>query len=245
MASATCAGATCDGAVEVGDRAGDAEDLAVGPRGEGQALTAAASRRVPRRTERATRSTSRDERRRVGGVAVTPRPGARAALHARAASTRARTEARRLARGAALQRRDLDRREHDVHVDAVEQRPAQLRAVARGPVSGEQAQRRGAVAQRSRTAQGFIAQTSERPRREGGLGVRARDGDDAVFEGLPERLEGAATELRELVEKEHAVVGQAHLARPRGVASADEPDLAHRVVRGAEGPRAGEASRRR
>jgi hypothetical protein len=34
------------------------------------------------------------------------------------------------------------------------------------------------------------------------------DGDDAVLERLPQRLEHRALELRELVEKENALVGQ-------------------------------------
>jgi hypothetical protein len=37
----------------------------------------------------------------------------------------------------------------------------------------------------------------------------------AAFERLPHQVEHAALKLRQLVEKEHAVVGQRDLARPR------------------------------
>jgi hypothetical protein len=44
----------------------------------------------------------------------------------------------------------------------------------------------------------------------------ARDGDDAVLEGLAERLEDGARELRQLVEEEHAVMGQRSGMSPEG-----------------------------
>ena len=84
----------------------------------------------------------------------------------------------------------------------------------------------------------------EKARRERGLAVGARDGHDPVFERLTERFERRAAELCELVEKEHAVVGEADLAGPRPVAAADETDLADRVVGRAERPDAREAQGR-
>ena len=41
----------------------------------------------------------------------------------------------------------------------------------------------------------------------------ARDGDAAVFERLAHHFEGRAFELRQLIEKEDAVVREAHFAR--------------------------------
>ena len=64
----------------------------------------------------------------------------------------------------------------------------------------------------------------------------AGDRDPAVFQGLAQRLEGVLPELRQLVEKEDPVMGEADLARPRGMAAADQAGVGDRVVRGAEGP---------
>ena len=51
---------------------------------------------------------------------------------------------------------------------------------------------------------------------------RPGDRDAAVLERLAEVLEDPAAELRKLVEEEHPVMGQAHLARPRDDSAADE-----------------------
>src|SRR5436309_14979168 len=55
-----------------------------------------------------------------------------------------------------------------------------------------------------------------------------RDTDDAVLERLAERLEGRPRELGELVEEEHAQMGEARLAGTDAGAAAD-----HRRGRGA------------
>ena len=65
---------------------------------------------------------------------------------------------------------------------------------------------------------------------------RARDGDAAVLERLAHRLEHGGRKLRQLVEKEHAVVGKAHLTRLQRAAAAGHGDVRHRVVRGAKRP---------
>ena len=44
----------------------------------------------------------------------------------------------------------------------------------------------------------------------------------AVFERLAQDFERAAVELRQLVEEQHAVVGEADLAGPRHAAAADQ-----------------------
>ncbi len=65
---------------------------------------------------------------------------------------------------------------------------------------------------------------------------RARDGDAAVLERLAHRLEHGGRKLRQLVEKEHAVIRQAHLARLQRAAAAGHGDVRHRVVRRAKRP---------
>ena len=53
----------------------------------------------------------------------------------------------------------------------------------------------------------------------------------AFLDRLPQHFEHVPAELRHLVEKQHAVVGQADLARSRLRAAADERDVGDRVVR--------------
>jgi hypothetical protein len=59
----------------------------------------------------------------------------------------------------------------------------------------------------------------------------AGDGNGASFQGLAECLHGYASEFWELVEEEHAAMGQAHFARPDCVAASDDSDIAGTVVR--------------
>ena len=66
-------------------------------------------------------------------------------------------------------------------------------------------------------------------------GSHAGDRHHPVLERLAQRLERAAPELRQLVQEQHAVVGEADLARPRDGAAADEGGVAGRVVGAAEG----------
>jgi hypothetical protein len=59
---------------------------------------------------------------------------------------------------------------------------------------------------------GFIAADQHHPRREG-EGLRgAGDGHAPLLQGLAQHLEDVLLELRELVEEEHAVVGERDLA---------------------------------
>ena len=88
-----------------------------------------------------------------------------------------------------LERRHAHRRERDVDVDPIEERPAQPRAVLGDPFARAAAAFRpvAEVAARARIHRA----DDDRARGEGGLRVRARDGDDAVLERLPERFERA------------------------------------------------------
>ena len=42
---------------------------------------------------------------------------------------------------------------------------------------------------------------------------------------MPQYLQDMAAELGEFIQKEHAMVGQRHLARPRPVAPAEQPRI--------------------
>ena len=66
--------------------------------------------------------------------------------------------------------------------------------------------------------------------RAGGAG----DGDAAFLERLAQDLEDVLAELRQLVEEEHAVVGERDLAGAGDAAAADQAGVADRVMRGAE-----------
>src|SRR6185436_11018913 len=65
----------------------------------------------------------------------------------------------------------------------------------------------------------------------------ARHRDDAVLEWLAQRLEHRARELRKLVEKKHASMGEADLPGPRHRPAADDRGRGCAVVRRPEGRR--------
>jgi hypothetical protein len=60
--------------------------------------------------------------------------------------------------------------------------------------------------------------------------------DLARFQGLAQHLQHAFFELGQLVQKQHPVVGQAHLAGPGHAAAADHPGIGDGVMGRAEGP---------
>src|SRR5205085_3346612 len=73
--------------------------------------------------------------------------------------------------------------------------------------------------------------------REERLAARAGDGDRAVLEWLPERLQGRPGELGKLVEKEDAAVREARLAWPRPDSAADDRRHRRAVVGRTKGRR--------
>ena len=81
---------------------------------------------------------------------------------------------------------------------------------------------------------GFVAATSMKRVGKIARALAAHDRDAAVLERLAQRLERGARELRELVEEQDAVVGQAGLAGRRDRAAADEARRGDVVVRRAE-----------
>jgi hypothetical protein len=71
---------------------------------------------------------------------------------------------------------------------------------------------------------------------EGKGGDGPGQGHEAVLQRLAERLEGVPAELGQLVEKEDAVVGEAHFPGTRDAPAADEAGVGDGVVGGPEGP---------
>src|SRR5262245_53139092 len=58
--------------------------------------------------------------------------------------------------------------------------------------------------------------------------------DETLLQGLAQNLQHMAAELRQLIQEQHAVVGQRHLAWQQHVAPADQPDVREGVMRGAK-----------
>ena len=117
----------------------------------------------------------------------------------------------------------------DSHVDAIEQRARDAVLVTR-----DQIWRASAldcpvaeVTARARIHRGDqlkLGRILDLPR-------RARHGDAAGFERLPQRFEHAPLEFRQLVEKQHAMVRQRNLAGHRWIAAAHQRDCARSVMR--------------
>src|SRR6185295_9666660 len=63
--------------------------------------------------------------------------------------------------------------------------------------------------------------------------VDAVDGDSSILERLAQPLDRGARELGELIEEQHAVVGERDLAGARRRAAADQRGRRDRVMRGA------------
>ena len=74
------------------------------------------------------------------------------------------------------------------------------------------------------------------------MGVGAGHDDVAGLDGLAQGLQHGAAEFGQLVEEEHAVMGEADLAGFGRAAAADDGGHRGGVVRGAEGARAGDAA---
>ena len=70
--------------------------------------------------------------------------------------------------------------------------------------------------------------------------IRACDRDATLLERLAQRLQRRPRELRELVQEQHAVVGQDRLAQRPALRATHEPSCGDRVVRSAKRPPADE-----
>jgi len=105
-----------------------------------------------------------------------------------------------------------------MEVDAVQQRARQPRLVV-----FRAARRAGAGQFREMAAAARVHRCDQlKSRRISSVPLGAGDGHAAGLERLPQRLEGSAVELRQLVEKQHALMGQRNLARPGARSAADE-----------------------
>ena len=79
--------------------------------------------------------------------------------------------------------------------------------------------------------------------REVGAACCPRHHDLALLQRLAQRLQGAPGEFRQLVQEQDAQMGEAHLARMRQAAAADEGGMGHGVMGRAERARGHEAGR--
>ncbi len=79
-------------------------------------------------------------------------------------------------------------------------------------------------------------------RRHGRAASRTRDVNRALFEWLPQALQGFPPELGQLVQEENAAVCEGNLTGCDGAAAADQPGEARRMVGGAKRPPTGEAT---
>ena len=226
-ASATCASRDARAALEVGDRARDAQDAPVAAGAERALLVGAPQR------------------------ARAPRVGAHERRAAAAGSAR-RSSARRCRRAGAPGARG--RRDVLAHLVASVVAGVALELLGRGrcrstsrsmrsssgPLSLRRWRAMSPSEQRQRALAGEPARARVRrrdelkARREVDRALAAHDRHDAVLQRLAQRLERRAAELRQLVEEQHAVVGEAHLAGLRQRAAADEARRRDRVVRRAE-----------
>ena len=122
----------------------------------------------------------------------------------------------------------------NVHVDAVQQRPGDAAPVlldlfggaGAGPPRVAEITARAGVHGRHQHHPAWVSNRAGRP----------GDGDPALFQGLAQHLQGGTLELRQLVQEEDPVVGQAYLAGPGVGAAADETGVGDGVVRVPEGP---------
>jgi hypothetical protein len=70
--------------------------------------------------------------------------------------------------------------------------------------------------------------------REGQRALGARDGNDLIFDGLAHHIQHARPELGQLLQEEHAAVGQGDFAGMGLVVAAHQPGVGDGVMRGAE-----------
>ncbi|OQA25721.1 MAG: hypothetical protein BWY59_01664 [Verrucomicrobia bacterium ADurb.Bin345] len=72
--------------------------------------------------------------------------------------------------------------------------------------------------------------------RERHAGRRAGDGDQAVFQRLTHHLEHVAVKLRQLIQEQHSIVREAHLARHRMGSAPEQARVGYRVMGRTERP---------
>ena len=170
-----------------------------------------------------------------------PRSANRWRWRRRAASTRAAHLRAAFGRRRQHQVRRRNLRHLDLQIDAIEKWSRKPRLVvcgaARPPLAGLPRRAAAALA-------GVHRRDQLEPRRVGDAMIGARDHDLAGLERLAQRIEHVRVELRQLVEKQHAEMGQRDLAGPRPRAAADQRRHAGRMVRRPERPVPRQSARR-
>ena len=130
----------------------------------------------------------------------------------------------------------------DVHVDAIQQGAGDAVQIAPNLRGRAAALLRPAAQMAAGT--GIHGADQHETRRIGGLGVDAGDGHEAVLQRLAQRLQHVPAILRQLVQKQHAVVRLADLAGQGVVAAAHQRGVGRGVVGRAKGPLSQQAAGR-
>ena len=127
---------------------------------------------------------------------------------------------------------DANGRQHDVQVETIDDGSAHACAVRSHPIRVASASVRAVpqVPTRAWVHRG----DDHRMRWKYGLSTRAAHRHETVFHRLPKRLECRSPKLRKLVEKEDPVMRKRELARARRVRSANDGNVACRVMRRAK-----------
>jgi len=107
-----------------------------------------------------------------------------------------------------------------MQVDAIEQRTGDARAIAAHLVGRAATAAVGIAEISART--GVHGRDQLKARRKIRLARGARNGDRARFQRFAQHLEHAPVELRQLIQKQHAVVRERNLARHRIAAAAHQ-----------------------
>ena len=121
-----------------------------------------------------------------------------------------------------------------VQVDAVEQRAGELAAVAGDLLRGAAAAAAGIA--KIAAGAGIHRRHQLEARREAHLVAGPGDNDLPAFQGLAQHLQHLAVELGQLVQEQHALMGQGDLAGLRTAAAADQGRPGGAVVGRAERP---------
>ena len=163
-------------------------------------------------------------------VGVDPRPiGKSLALHgARPVHALAHCFAR-LSAVCAGQGAILHRGNFEMDIDPIEERPRDAREIALHVESSAGA---GVMwVAKPAAGTGIHRRGEHEARRIRETHRRARDGHHAVFHRLAQHLEHVLAEFRQLVEKEHSAMRQAHLTGTRIGAATDQAGIRDRVMR--------------
>lgn len=187
------------GAIEIGEGAGDLDDAVCGAQRQAEAFAGVFQPATVLHHQRAVATQALEIEKRVGAALAIELALAGLGHGFRGACTV-------LAAGLGVVQRGGFAGDGEVQVDAVEQRAGELGAVALDLLRGATAWV-GDVAQVAAGA-GVHGGDQLETRREAHPVVGPGDDDLAAFQGLAQDLENLPVELRQLVEKQHALMGQ-------------------------------------